>query len=581
MKEKSQPRTEINTYQYVNVSGVVKMYPDKSKPIQKLCVKRYGNNRRKESTLSSLRTLFCGVVQIIKPNPRDLSLLEANDNEYKTRLTLDGRLVDADHRISLITGHFPDEVRGNSAYDYIHEDDLPISLFAHKLSKYKYYKYTLSLQSALMLSNSNGTGIIVHRLRTCSNSYVFLQSAGYLDYDKDTGTASHFVCVSKLLIDHEGMEERNKFVNKFTPHISNSSAKALYESLKVVVGPRCSDLTYERSNTSLTEKCTTENNDTIKTVVTGRVPLYNAHNPTEAMNAIDKIAQRFGVLQPQLPQVISPQTTASSYTSEMPILAIVNTENNDNDNNNTGNKLNQIPYYGALPLLRQFNNNCGGELLINPMSHLTNSISSHPAYSINSMTQFNGVNQPLTGAIFFNFGEPSVPQFTQNVNIPLINIKETIENTAAVKFNNSCETIDDEIDSIATSTPENNYINMEPLESNSPAASPVDSSLLNDCESFYQMDESTFFDALTNDSYDDEKCKKKQRTGLCETDAELLVNDSMPSMFNDSETRDDKYFSALFFDDQNCLNTTFNASMTTAEYLSSTPVTDLISGNQI
>ncbi|RWS12620.1 Neuronal PAS domain-containing protein 2-like protein [Dinothrombium tinctorium] len=177
-------RCEITQYKPVTISGIMKLYPEGSKFNRENSIKRVALQRRKENSACSLRTLFCGVVQVLEPNPRDLSLSEANDNEYRTRLTLDGTLVYADQRISLITGHFPEEVCGNSAYDYIHEDDLPISLFAHKL----------------MLSNSNGTGIIVHRLRTFSGSYVFLQSAGYLDYDKEAGTVNHFVCVSKLLM---------------------------------------------------------------------------------------------------------------------------------------------------------------------------------------------------------------------------------------------------------------------------------------------------------------------------------------------------------------------------------------------
>ncbi|RWS05932.1 aryl hydrocarbon receptor nuclear translocator-like protein, partial [Dinothrombium tinctorium] len=183
MKERNQPRCEIITYQYVNISGVMKLFPCKAQPRQELNDKRLVLSRKKGNFVPVIRTLFCGAVQIIQQNPRDFSLSEASDNEYRTRLTLDGTLVYADHRISLITGHFPEEVFGNSAYDYIHEDDLPISLFAHKL----------------MLSNSNGRGIIVHRLRTVSGSYIFLQSAGYLDYDRETGTVNHFVCVSKLL----------------------------------------------------------------------------------------------------------------------------------------------------------------------------------------------------------------------------------------------------------------------------------------------------------------------------------------------------------------------------------------------
>ena len=89
-----------------------------------------------------------------------------------------------------------------------------------------------------MLSNSNGTGIIVHRLRKRTGEYVYLQSAGCLQYDRSTGQVDHFICVSRLLHEEEGDKERQKFVKRFTPHIASDSPSALYESLQLVIGPK-------------------------------------------------------------------------------------------------------------------------------------------------------------------------------------------------------------------------------------------------------------------------------------------------------------------------------------------------------
>ncbi|CAG2122670.1 unnamed protein product, partial [Medioppia subpectinata] len=151
----------------------------------------------------------------------ELSIMDADLDEYVSRHSLDGTLLFADHRISGIIGYLPSEVMGKSAYDYILPDDHSIALFAHKL----------------MLSNSNGTGTIVHRLRTASGSFAFLQSSGCLQYDKN-GQIDHWICVSRLLVENEGDKERDKFVKRFTPHIYNVSPTALYESLQIVVGPR-------------------------------------------------------------------------------------------------------------------------------------------------------------------------------------------------------------------------------------------------------------------------------------------------------------------------------------------------------
>ena len=89
-----------------------------------------------------------------------------------------------------------------------------------------------------VLSNSNGTGIIVHRLRKRTGEYVYLQSAGCLQYDRSTGQVDHFICVSRLLHEEEGDKERQKFVKRFTPHISEDSPSTLYESLQLVIGPK-------------------------------------------------------------------------------------------------------------------------------------------------------------------------------------------------------------------------------------------------------------------------------------------------------------------------------------------------------
>ncbi|RWS27597.1 aryl hydrocarbon receptor nuclear translocator-like protein [Leptotrombidium deliense] len=517
MKEKCQPRTEVFAYQYVNITGFMKMFPEVSKNVKEVCLKRYGASRRKLSTLSTLRTMFFAVVQIVKLNPRDLFLSEANDDEYRTRLTLDGRLVDADHRISLITGHFPDEVRGNSAYDYIHEDDLPISLFAHKL----------------MLSNSNGTGVIVHRLRTCSNSYVFVQSAGYLDYDKDTGSVSHFVCVSKLLIDHEGMEERNKFVNKFTPHISNSSAKALYESLKVVVGPRSSQLTYEQST-----GCLTEAGSHSKTQVNTTVPLANPHNPAEAMEVIDRIAQRYGVFNP--PVVVSSTTNEDEEESQFAA------------QNEANQVCHPIPYYGTLPLLRQLNNSYGGDILANPMSHFQSTMS-HPGYSINSMTQFNGVNQPMTGAIVFNFGERNnVPQFSNNMHF-----NPFARENMYTPFNHNSNV--HSFDSTLNQDSDSSQSVTSPSESNADCGSYDDNGIY-DITAEEETDFKPVFNVQTNE----------QQHVCPDEENEFNFLEPIPSMFSDKEE-----FSPILLTDHNTAN-----ELLATDHWSETLENDLISAKK-
>ena len=84
---------------------------------------------------SHRRLMFKGFVRIIPHNStNDLTLADACKDEYVTRISLDGRLLYSDHRITAITGFMPHEVLGQSAYDYIIPEDHSISLFAHRLS---------------------------------------------------------------------------------------------------------------------------------------------------------------------------------------------------------------------------------------------------------------------------------------------------------------------------------------------------------------------------------------------------------------------------------------------------------------
>lgn len=89
-----------------------------------------------------------------------------------------------------------------------------------------------------MLSSSNGTGIVVHRLKTRSGAYVYLQSAGCLQYDRDTGKVDHFVNVARMLPESEGEQEMQKFIRKFAPHVASESPSNLYRSLQMAIAPK-------------------------------------------------------------------------------------------------------------------------------------------------------------------------------------------------------------------------------------------------------------------------------------------------------------------------------------------------------
>ncbi|PRD27565.1 UNVERIFIED_CONTAM: Aryl hydrocarbon receptor nuclear translocator-like protein 2 [Trichonephila clavipes] len=203
LKEKVQPRSESVTYQYVHfVGGMASVEEEFDK-----------------ASRSVVSHMFKAFVKVVDMSPyNQLSLEEATADEYVTRHSLDGTIIFADHRLATITGHMPHEVIGLSAYEYIHKEDTSIALFAHHL----------------MFSNDKGTGMIVYRLRTRDDRYVYLKSVGCLQYDSATSQVDHFVCVNQQLDDSDGDLQLKYFIDRYIPHIKGSSATSLFESVKAL-----------------------------------------------------------------------------------------------------------------------------------------------------------------------------------------------------------------------------------------------------------------------------------------------------------------------------------------------------------
>ncbi|GFT36272.1 aryl hydrocarbon receptor nuclear translocator-like protein 1 [Nephila pilipes] len=203
LKERAQPRSESITYQHVHFVGG-------------MAIAEEDNDKASRSVVSHMFKAFVRVVDISPYN--QLSLEEATADEYVTRHSLDGTIIFADHRLATITGHMPHEVVGLSAYEYIHKEDTSIALFAHHL----------------MFSNDKGTGMIVYRLRTRDQRYVYLKSVGCLQYDSATSQVDHFVCVNQQLDDSDGDLQLKYFIDRYIPHIKGSSASSLFESVKAL-----------------------------------------------------------------------------------------------------------------------------------------------------------------------------------------------------------------------------------------------------------------------------------------------------------------------------------------------------------
>ncbi|CAG2107841.1 unnamed protein product [Medioppia subpectinata] len=96
LREKNQPRSEVITYQMVQVSGHITNSDSSDDP--KECTDIEGDDKLEN------KILFKGFIQIIPTNPMaELSIMDADLDEYVSRHSLDGTLLFADHSPQMAT----------------------------------------------------------------------------------------------------------------------------------------------------------------------------------------------------------------------------------------------------------------------------------------------------------------------------------------------------------------------------------------------------------------------------------------------------------------------------------------------
>ncbi|OXA45801.1 aryl hydrocarbon receptor nuclear translocator-like protein 2 isoform X2 [Folsomia candida] len=134
----------------------------------------------------------------------ELSLMEAVQDEYVTRHLPDGRIIYSDHRIAFVAGYLTEEVMGLSAFNFIHQDDLPWATVANRQ----------------MFSSVEGQGYSVYRLRSKTGALIYLRTRGFLEFNKTTQKVETFVCINTLLTTDEGDKELEKERERITPFIT-------------------------------------------------------------------------------------------------------------------------------------------------------------------------------------------------------------------------------------------------------------------------------------------------------------------------------------------------------------------------
>jgi PAS domain-containing protein len=79
--------------------------------------------------------LTCIVKPVKSRSILELSLFQAVQDEYYTRHLLDGQIVNADQRISVVAGYTVSEVLGHTGFSYVLDEDKALTAILHKESE--------------------------------------------------------------------------------------------------------------------------------------------------------------------------------------------------------------------------------------------------------------------------------------------------------------------------------------------------------------------------------------------------------------------------------------------------------------
>nr|CAD7446330.1 unnamed protein product [Timema bartmani] len=119
LSQRAVSRSEVAQYEMFHVLGHLRV-PQRTK-----------QDSGSSSSTSRNGAVLVAVVKLFKETRvAELSLLEATRDEYITRHLIDGRFIYCDHRISVVSGYFPEEVSGLSAFKFMHKEDFLYTMIA-------------------------------------------------------------------------------------------------------------------------------------------------------------------------------------------------------------------------------------------------------------------------------------------------------------------------------------------------------------------------------------------------------------------------------------------------------------------
>ncbi|KAK9884917.1 hypothetical protein WA026_009154 [Henosepilachna vigintioctopunctata] len=142
-------------------------------------------------------------IRVNRPEPISNKLLDASRDEYITRHLVDGRIINCDHRISLVAGYMTDEVAGLSAFKFMHKDDLHFVIVALRQ----------------MYDRGETKGSSCYRLLSRNSKFIYLKTNGFLEVDSQ-GTVESFICINTLVDEKEGIRLNEDMKRRYSAYVN-------------------------------------------------------------------------------------------------------------------------------------------------------------------------------------------------------------------------------------------------------------------------------------------------------------------------------------------------------------------------
>ncbi|CAG5081433.1 Similar to Arntl: Aryl hydrocarbon receptor nuclear translocator-like protein 1 (Mus musculus) [Cotesia congregata] len=198
--QRTNSRGEHTQFKCFHVSGVLRLAD--------FLRKKNNSENSPAVAATSNDIIFTGIAKVIHKRITELSLYEANKQEYITRHLVDGRIVFSDHRIALVAGYMSEEVSGVNAFRFMHKDDVMWAITALRQ----------------MYDRREGFGTSCYRLLSKSGKFIYLRTHGWLEFDNKTGTFESFICVNTLVEKDEGENLIKELRNRFSATVTQISA---------------------------------------------------------------------------------------------------------------------------------------------------------------------------------------------------------------------------------------------------------------------------------------------------------------------------------------------------------------------